>query len=87
MPTNMIILLVVIGVLLFSLLLVVLSRYRRCPSDKIMVIYGKVGNNGDGTTRSAKWEPTKTGRPGRPGVFTAARRLSGRSFSRLITWI
>lgn len=54
MPTNMIILLVVIGVLLFSLLLVVLSRYRRCPSDKIMVIYGKVGTNKDGSARSAR---------------------------------
>lgn len=54
MSTNMIILLVVIGVLLFSLLLVVLSRYRRCPSDKIMVIYGKVGTNKDGSARSAR---------------------------------
>lgn len=54
MPTNMIILLVVIGVLLFSLLLVILSRYRRCPSDKVMVIYGKVGTNKDGSARSAR---------------------------------
>ncbi|MGI6264157.1 MAG: flotillin family protein [Acutalibacteraceae bacterium] len=54
MPSNVIILLIVLGVLLFSLLLVVLSRYRRCPSDKIMVIYGKVGTNKDGSARSAK---------------------------------
>lgn len=45
---------VVIVVLVFSLLLVLLSRFRRCPSDKIMVIYGKVGTNKDGTARSAK---------------------------------
>ena len=46
---------VVVGiVLLFSLILVFLSRFRRCPSDKIMVIYGKVGQNKDGTARSAK---------------------------------
>lgn len=54
MPVEMIILIVVIAVLFFSLLLVLLSRYRRCPSDKILVIYGKVGTNADGTTRSAK---------------------------------
>jgi len=44
----------VIGVFVFSLVLVILSRYRKCPSDKIMVIYGKVGSNKDGTYRSAK---------------------------------
>lgn len=54
MPSNVVILLIVIGVLLFSLLLVLLSRYRRCPSDKIMVIYGKVGTNKDGSARSAR---------------------------------
>ena len=54
MSANVVILLVVAGVLLFSLLLVLLSRYRRCPSDKIMVIYGKVGTNKDGSARSAK---------------------------------
>ncbi len=41
-------------VLLFSLVLVLFSRFRRCPSDKIMVIYGKVGQNKDGTARSAR---------------------------------
>ena len=30
------------------------SRYKKCPSDKIMVIYGQVGTNKDGTQRSAK---------------------------------
>ncbi len=44
----------VIAVFLFTMLLVVLTRYRRCPSDKVLVIYGKVGNNKDGTPRSAK---------------------------------
>lgn len=48
------ILAVVIVLLLFSTLVVVLTRYRRCPSDKIMVIYGKVGSNADGTARSAR---------------------------------
>ena len=48
------ILVCLIVVILFSMALVVLSRYKKCPSDKIMVIYGKVGNNKDGSARSAK---------------------------------
>jgi len=40
--------------ILFILLISVFSRYRRCPSDKIMVIYGKIGNDKDGATRSSK---------------------------------
>jgi flotillin len=36
------------------LLLIVLMRYKKCPSDKIMVIYGKISPNKDGTYRSAK---------------------------------
>jgi len=51
---ELIITIVVLALILFTLMLVLLSRYRRCPSDKIMVIYGKVGNNKDGTARSAK---------------------------------
>ena len=54
MSPNVIILIVVIAVVVFSMLLVALTRYRRCPSDKVLVIYGKVGTNKDGTTRSAK---------------------------------
>lgn len=30
------------------------KRYRKCPSDKILVIYGKVGRDHDGESRSAK---------------------------------
>ena len=30
------------------------SRYKKCPSDKIMVVYGSIGKNKDGTNRSAK---------------------------------
>ena len=44
---GIVILLIVVAILLFSMVLVVLSRYRKCPSDKIMVIYGKLaGGNG-----------------------------------------
>ena len=36
--------LVVIGVvLLFILFATIIRRYRRCPSDKILVVYGKTG--------------------------------------------
>jgi len=54
MSQNIIILIVVLVVLAFSLLLMIMSRYRKCPSDKIMVVYGKVGSNSDGSSRSAK---------------------------------
>ena len=47
-------LITVAAVLFFTLLILIISRFRKCPSDKIMVIYGKVGNNNDGTTRSAR---------------------------------
>ncbi len=49
-----VILLTVIAVFLFTSVVVILSRYRKCPSDKILVIFGKVGSNNDGTYRSAK---------------------------------
>ena len=54
MPFELICLLVVIALLVFTLFLIFLSRYRKCPSDRIMVIYGKVGKNADGTARSSK---------------------------------
>lgn len=54
MPLYVMILITVIAVLLFSMFIVVISRYKKCPSDKIMVIYGNVGNNKDGTTRSSR---------------------------------
>ena len=54
MGPSTIILVAVIGILLFSLVLWFFSRYKKCPSDKVMVIYGRVGKNVDGTTRSAK---------------------------------
>ena len=54
MDTELMILISVIAFLLFTTLIVILSRYRKCPSDKILVVYGKVGSNKDGTFRSAK---------------------------------
>ena len=54
LPPTVLITVVVVVILVFSLLLMCLARYRRCPSDKVMVIYGKVGSNKDGSTKSAK---------------------------------
>ena len=54
MPFEGIILACVVAVLLFALVITLVSRYKKCPSDRVMVIYGKVGSNKDGSTRSAK---------------------------------
>ena len=47
-------LIIAIVVILISLFALIASRYKKCPSDKIMVIYGSVGSNKDGTSRAAK---------------------------------
>ncbi len=44
----------VVVLVLFTAIAGILSRYRKCPSDKVMVIYGKVGTDKDGQARSAK---------------------------------
>ena len=54
MPDNTLIAAIVIIIVIFTTFLVLLSRYRKCSSDKIMVIYGKVGSEKDGTMRSAR---------------------------------
>ncbi|MBR2906761.1 MAG: flotillin family protein [Clostridia bacterium] len=46
--------LLAVALVVFGIMLVIMTRYKKCPSDKIMVIYGKVGSNEDGTARSAK---------------------------------
>ncbi|MBQ7969264.1 MAG: flotillin family protein [Clostridia bacterium] len=40
--------------ILVSFLVWICSRYKKCPSDKIMVVYGSIGKNVDGSNRSAK---------------------------------
>lgn len=42
-----------IVILFFFILIFIVSRIKKCPSDKIMVIFGKVGTNPDGTPKSA----------------------------------
>jgi len=54
MGPGTIILIIVAALLLFTTFIAVLARYKKCPSDRVMVIYGKVGRGHDGGTRSAK---------------------------------
>ena len=54
MTTETIILISAIVLVVFSFIVWVCSRYKKCPSDKVLVIYGSVGKNKDGTERSAK---------------------------------
>jgi flotillin len=43
----------IIVVILFVVVVALASRYRRCPSDKILVVYGSVGKGKEGSIRSA----------------------------------
>ncbi|MCB0760316.1 MAG: flotillin family protein [Flavobacteriales bacterium] len=46
----------VVGAILLVLVILItlVKRYKRCPSDRILVIYGKVGKGTESTARSAK---------------------------------
>lgn len=48
------ILVCIVVVVLFAAIAGILSRYRKCPSDKVLVIYGKVGTDKNGVTKSAR---------------------------------
>lgn len=39
---------------LFIIIVAMLKRYKRCPSDRILVVYGKVGKGVESESRSAK---------------------------------
>lgn len=54
MSIQVLIAICIIAVVLLSTIILILSRYRKCPSDKVMVIYGKVGNDKDGQSKSAR---------------------------------
>ena len=51
---EVIILIAIAVVVLIVTLSAILRRYKRCPSDKILVIYGKTGKNKSGGASSAK---------------------------------
>ena len=53
MPME-VILVSVVALIVLVLLMMLLRRYKKCPSDKVMVIYGSVGQNADGSNRSAR---------------------------------
>ena len=54
MKPTIIFLICAIVLVVVSFIMWICSRYKKCPSDKIMVIYGSIGKNGDGSNRSAK---------------------------------
>ena len=47
-------LVLIIVAIVFVTFTAILSRYKRCPSDKILVIYGKTGKNKQGAISSAR---------------------------------
>ncbi len=52
---NYFVLMVTIAVLfLFIIIVAMTKRYKRCPSDRILVVYGKVGKGINSESRSAK---------------------------------
>ena len=51
---NTLYLILIVVAIAFVTLAAILKRYRRCPSDKILVIYGKTGKNATGSISSAR---------------------------------
>ncbi len=51
---SKLILVVVIVLIVFGTLVALLSRYKKCPSDKILVVYGMIGKGSSGGSKSAK---------------------------------
>ena len=54
MGVGWIIFIIVAVILLFTTFIAILARYKKCPSDRILVVYGRVGRGSDGGQRSAK---------------------------------
>lgn len=48
------ILIVALVIVIFGTFMLLVGRYKRCPSDKILVVYGRTGTKVDGGARSAK---------------------------------
>lgn len=51
---NTLVTIVILVIIIFVTILALFSRYKRCPSDKVLVIYGKTGKGKDGLSRSAR---------------------------------
>ena len=54
MNDYFVILISVAALFLFIVIVAMMRRYKRCPSDRILVVYGKIGRGSDKETRSAK---------------------------------
>jgi flotillin len=48
MNNTIVIIIIVAIIFIVTLFLSLLKRYKRCPSDRILVVYGKVGSNAEG---------------------------------------
>ena len=53
-PTTTIILLSLAVLFVFGLIIAILKRYKRCPSDKILVVYGRIGKGREKAMKSSK---------------------------------
>src|SRR5688572_21887660 len=54
MAENLLLIVAIAVVFFFILIFSMFRRYKRCPSDRILVVYGKVGKNAADLTRAAK---------------------------------
>ncbi len=54
MNDYFVILISVAALFLFIIIVAMMRRYKRCPSDRILVVYGKIGKGADKESRSAK---------------------------------
>ncbi|MCK3682661.1 flotillin family protein [Maribellus sp. YY47] len=54
MQDYFVILITVAAFFLFIIVVAMMRRYKRCPSDRILVVYGKIGKGSDRESRSSK---------------------------------
>jgi flotillin len=54
MMSYLVIVVVIFAIIIFTTFISLFRRYKRCPSDKILVVYGRTGLNKEGINRSAK---------------------------------
>jgi flotillin len=54
MNNYFVILITFAALFLFIIIVAMMRRYKRCPSDRILVVYGKIGRGADRESRSAK---------------------------------
>lgn len=54
MGEYVVLLIAVVVIAVFALIVSFFKRYKRCPSDRVLVVYGKVGKGVDTESRSAK---------------------------------